>query len=137
MSAQPALLEPVDPTAAEKPTLLVTEIVSSREAHVTWAVDVGFTGMTLRRTPADMRGWRFLWIEFELPNEVRSFRALVEVIEMTDDTRVVRFKHLWPRERALYEQYVAELLGFDSQSETEALSLDPEYVSVGFHVLIF
>ena len=56
MSAQPALLEPVDPTAAEKPTLLVTEIVSSREAHVTWAVDVGFTGMTLRRTPADMRG---------------------------------------------------------------------------------
>ncbi len=109
MSAQPALLEPIDPTVANKPALLVTEIVSSREAHLTWAVDVGFTGMTLRRTPADMRGGRFLWIEFELPDQIRSFRA---------------FKHLWPRERALYEQYVADLLGFDSQGETETLSLE-------------
>ena len=128
MSAQPALLEPIDPTLSRKPELLVTEIVSEREAHVTWAVDVGFTGMTLRRTPADLRCGRFLWIEFELPNQVRGFRSLVEIIDQDDDTCTVRFKHMWPRERALYEQYVAEILGFETHAETETLSLDSALV---------
>ncbi len=123
MSAQPALFEPVIPAEGKTPELLVTEILSPREAHVTWAIEMGFIGMTLRRTPSDMAGTRFMWIEFELPNVRRSTRALVEVMSQDQNSTQLRFKHMWPRDRALYEQYVAELLGLDGCREPDVETL--------------
>jgi len=123
MSAQPALLEPVNPAEGKEPELLVTEILSPREAHVTWAVEVGFTGMTLRRTPSDMAGGRFMWVEFELPHDMHAMRALVEVISQDENSTQLRFKHLWPRDRSRYEQYVAELLGLDGLRDPDVETL--------------
>ena len=90
------------------PELIVTEIVSSRDAFVTWTIDAHENGLVLRRTPADLSPSRFMWLEFDLPSG-HGIRALAEVIEQGDDTTSIQFKHLWPRDRLAYNQYLATL----------------------------
>ncbi len=50
------------------PELIVTEVVSSRDAFVTWTIDAHENGLVLRRTPADLSPSRFMWLEFDLPS---------------------------------------------------------------------
>ncbi|MFT7624657.1 MAG: hypothetical protein ACI9WU_003845 [Myxococcota bacterium] len=85
--------------------LVVTEIHSDTEAHVTRALELGRDGMTLRRSPARTRVGRFVWLEFALGGV--GMRVLAEVVGRSPESTRINFKHFWPQDRARYVQFLS------------------------------
>ncbi len=80
--------------------LVVTEIHSHDEAHITRALELGPDGMTLQRSPARTRVGRFVWLEFGVGGT--AMRILARIAGRGPDSTRVEFVHMWPTDRTAY-----------------------------------
>ena len=87
--------------------MLVTEMPGRDEAYLTEAVELSPDGMVVRKSAGLSSVGRHAWLEFALPTTGRVVRALAEVIGQGPSETRYRFKHLWPRDRSGYQEYVA------------------------------
>ena len=92
-------------TVAGPRPLVVTEIHSDTEAHLTSVLYLDTDGMVVRRSPARTSVGRHIWVEFCLPPG-RRVRRLARVVGRSAEVTRLAFQHFWPADRALYERYL-------------------------------
>lgn len=106
MSAQPVYSpEPI----AIGNNLLITEIHTDTEAHLTRVVEATPDGLVLRRSPARTPSGRHVWLEFALPPAGR-IRVLAELVGRGPETTRYVFKHFWPADRARYMAFIGQAI---------------------------
>ena len=98
----------VDTTPASSGSfpLVVTELHSETEAHVSTVYEIDGNVLTVSTSPARTRQGEFLWIEMAVGHS-RPMRILTEVIARTSDETQLRVKYLWPRHRDALIQLLA------------------------------
>ncbi len=89
--------------------LKVTHRASAGRAFETPIVSVDREGLEVTDIPNTMDDVRFVWLEFGVPNEPgKSIKALGEIEPPPSEglARRVRFKHLFPDQRARLDDLV-------------------------------
>ncbi|MFT5432746.1 MAG: hypothetical protein ACI9OJ_003448 [Myxococcota bacterium] len=84
--------------AYEPSPLVVTEIHSDTEAHISQVYGIDGNLMTVATSAAQTQPGRHLWVEMAI-GDSRPMRILTEIVRRDREETTLQVKYLWPRHR--------------------------------------